>query len=459
MGHENQGISLGDIGAFLDGPIMQWLIGASSIPEAQNNQNQFNADQSNQRSDLLNIATQIPGQTLGAYDQGAMESLLARLDLRDEQHQSSADLNQFSDNRTQGIMEMLTGRERDISQAYTDRYNTASREFEGYGEQQKVDVDERFNRDLEADTSFRIERGINSTTAASSNRSLNTRQRSAEQRRLSEGLQLLRRQILDPLSGEGLSARMGMTGDMANAQISLTGDGYNSRQRGIDVDRQLGNSVADLWHMIGANRANITQAGGQGIMQAIGGYDYIPPSNPYPGQFGAASVDAPSAPDQGNDWLGPAISTGGAIAAASILAAGGICIDGDSMIPTLEGDKTLRDIQVGDMAINADGKPKAVVAKHFGAYEGGYEDYAELVLDSGVITASLEHVVEGHTVSHWVERGDVEWRPMSPEFAGDILLEDGSDYVANCVRISSMIWFNDIKILDILEPEHQTVKA
>jgi hypothetical protein len=78
-----------------------------------------------------------------------------------------------------------------------------------------------------------------------------------------------------------------------------------------------------------------------------------------------------------------------------------------------------------------------------------------LCIDDRSIVISLDHVVDGREAKDWIGEPNVKWESVKPMKAGDLLLDDGSEYVANDFAITSLIGRSDVALLRQLEPENQ----
>lgn len=403
-------------GQWLGGPIVQGLTGLFSMGEQDRLQSDYEADVDRQRAEALGVASQVGPETLATYDSGAMPALMELMGLRPR---------------------AMAG-QRNVVQGFRDRYNTAVSDLEGYGRQMGRDIDRRFEEDLASRLSGMTQRGISSSTARASQSALNEELRNSEQRRLGEDLQRLRFSILPGLSGETLGAM----------------------ERGVGLDTALTNALSG-WHGSNAmNRANIVGRGYGTMLDTITGVQHVPPPpNQTPGMVGANLVDPVDA-TKGVSSSAPWIQAGGQVAGAAVMATIviGICIGEDSLIDCVDRDRTLGDIMVGDMALNADGQPRRVVAKHLTAHKGEWNHhFVRLHLNGKSITISRDHRVEGKRASDWEDDG-VHTEPAAECWVGDILLEDGSDYVANGLRVSSIIQAEDVAALKAMEPENQEAR-
>ena len=476
------GGGFGDFLKWLSGaigsPLGQLGLGALSIPAQNRAQRESEAATDRQIADSLGIASQIGPSALAVHDDSAKLTLEQLLGSRDRGLQGADDYLGAMGDREQSILDFLRDRSSSITQGYQDRYNTAEREIAGFGRQMREDTDTLFDQREEENTAFRTQRGINSTTAATSGRTLNDSQRNKEQRRIGEQIQAFRRGVLDPLSGQTLTAHTGLTGDIGNAQGRLSADTLGAQRYGIDLDRLLSGDIANFYSNNAINRSNITSSGYRDMLGALTGINYVPPGpNPYPAIYGQNSVD-PADPSKATDSSAPWIQAGGAAAGAAaatglgaLFAGGGgtalaasmvvmICITRDSIIKCLGGNKPLGDIRIGDYVFNADGKLSMVVGKHLGEYRGDWSDeYARIRFSDGRnIVASMNHIIEGRTVGEWVASGEVEVsHPGDRRSSGDLLLEDESDYIANGLRITSLIRHSDLPALMELEPDNQVV--
>lgn len=410
--------SFSDFGSFLSGPLLQSLFGLGSMREQDRLQNEYEADWDQQRADMLRIAGQIGPQTLQTYESASQPALMELLGLRPRQRRGA----------------------NEIVQGFQDRYNQARDDLKGYGQQQARDIDRSFDEDWASNLARMQERGIASSTAVGSQKNLNTERRSAEQRRLGEDLQRLRLSILPQLSADTLGAR----------------------GSALDLDRLLTGDISNWYGQNATTRANIVGRGMDTMLNTTGSFQFMPPGpNPYPGQIGQNMVD-PVDYSKGQSSSAPWIQAGGT--AAGVIAATifiGICIGEDSLIECPVGVKPLRDVQVGDVVTNADGQPRKVVAKHLSEHRGDWDkNFVTLTFDGNSIVCSLQHKIEGRQAMAWMTTPGANWSAAGPrQRVGDILLEDQSDYIANGLRIESIIGPEDVVALLAMEPENNGVEV
>lgn len=393
---------------------------------------------------------------------------------------------------------MVSGGYGDLRGQYGDRTNRAMSYLEGSGAQQRADIDERFQgigSQLEADL---VGRGLNSSTVLGSTRRGVERERSAEQRRLEEGL---RREYLDAygtFSGQDLAAQerginegagyassIGMAGLGARERMNqeglrnnalLTEAMLNAQERGgvrtLGYDTESVNSFSDALRQFQNQRASYDMYGTGALTDLIGQRsDVAPQMNPYlyaqqafqnyrggdGGGGGGGSSDA---------WIGPAITGGTALAGAGLASLGSgaglgatigmgkamvmFCIDGDSQFETKQGKRRLAELRIGDKVKSSDGQFKEIVFLDYGnPDESRMNDYLTITTDLSTITVTKDHIIEDKPAGEWKEgdrmrtpKGHVDVVSIHPAVAypsGDILLEDGSDYIASGFYVGSMI--------------------
>lgn len=374
--------------------LWSWL---SSLEQGKT-QDQYTAATDQQIADAMRVASQIGPEGLATYDASSQQGLSELFGLRGRQ-----------------------------GQGYYDRYAAAEQDLRGYGEQMKADIDESFEKQQGTWRLNPLSRGstVGGTVAGNIDRN-----RLAEQRRLGEDLTRNRIGILSGLSGEGLQADYGNTGNIAN-----------------------------WFGTTAANRSNLATGGYNAMLNSIMGINRVPPpQNMLPGQYGANAVQGPQAP---GFWqsAGPGIVQGGigaagTIAAATIIVA--VCIGEDSELTTLEGPKSLKDIKVGDEVLTDTGFFKRIVAKHLGNYKGEWDKvFVNLMHEGRSIVASRDHVIDGRRADEWIVDGEATWKPCGPMRVGDILVEGEHDYMANGFAVRSLISPDDVATLAVVEPENQ----
>jgi hypothetical protein len=424
-------------GELIGGPIGQFLTAIFSMNQQDQAQGEFDAHSDQQIDDSLRVAGVMGSEPLDAYDVGAQAKLGSLQDVLAATGQSRTD-----------FLRDFGARGENLVQGYEDRYNTALGDLEGYGNQQREDIDTQFRQLSEqAGTNF-----SNSSVGTTLQQNIE-RSRGAEQRRLGEQLQGLRLNYLPSLSGQTLAAQGGL--DAANAQ-------WDAAMRGQVLNAQ--GNIGNFYGENAVNRSNLINQGYRDFLNTLTGINLQgPQTNNIPYQAGQNAVQGPQ--PQGSalgSFTGAAAGGVGAGLAAAwpytfSFTAGAVCIGEDSVIKTRRGSKTLRQVCVGDWTRNADGKWRKIVAKHFGAYDGDDTLYIRLTMDGISITASRDHVINGRSAEQWIGEPGVEWEPMIPDAAGDLLLDDESDYVANGFVVRSLMGLEHVAVLDVLEPENQLV--
>ena len=379
----------------------------------------------------------------------------------------------------------VSGESEPILGGYRDRYAMAESELNKLGDQEREDIEERFaNREGEL-TQNLIQRGLASSSTAAKNMLGVEREKSGELRRLSEDLARERIRTLSSLSGDELSARerfLWNRANFANANVGRSFDAasklensraaYDAAMRG-DVnaaeERLSGNTINQKLNLgqflstIGANRANLYADTWGDYANAIERQLVPPQPNQYGYQFGANSVQVPKPPSSLSSFLGGAAPGAGAAVGAlgaSLLfppaaaAAGGGwsttlagkgfwgCIDGEAMVMTPEGQKPIRDVQIGDLVQSVAGIYAPVIKKDYGApHESRKGEYIELAVGANRLILTRDHIVFGKPADHWKVGATVwtgQWVSTVQSIAiasavpsGDLLLEDGVPYIVN----------------------------
>ncbi len=135
----------------------------------------------------------------------------------------------------------------------------------------------------------------------------------------------------------------------------------------------------------------------------------------------------------GTDWGDP---IGAGITGGFKLLDKQACIDGTAKLETPEGRRSLNSLHVGDLVKSADGSYQKIVRMDHGlAARSRANDFVEISRSAkgNKLILTEDHVVEGAPARDW------PWllKPVAAVACGDILLEDGSDYLANGFRIKT----------------------
>lgn len=118
-----------------------------------------------------------------------------------------------------------------------------------------------------------------------------------------------------------------------------------------------------------------------------------------------------------------------------------MCIDGTAKLKTPEGLRGLNSLHVGDSVESTDGGYQKIVRVDHGlAARSRLGDFVEISRTASgqgpqgnKLILTEDHVVEGAPARDWPGM----LKSVEAVACGDILLEDGSDYLANGFRVST----------------------
>lgn len=258
------------------------------------------------------------GESLAIYDQGMGQ---AQGIFEGLPGQYNANRNAFNNQFNTGAGSILggygdrygfaQGQAQDILGGYDDRYRFAQQQIEGYGQQQEEDIDRRFDEEQARSRMALGSRGLLSSTEASTQGLGVAERRSAEQRRLQEGLMSSRVNLLSGLSGDRLNAQgglldmlSGLSGQGLGAQQGLfeVQSAYDAAMRGDTLGSQQ--NLANFYAMQGQGRTDLYNQGVNRNINTIFASNYIPPPpNPWPNQFGQNFAQPPSSPDASGEQI------------------------------------------------------------------------------------------------------------------------------------------------------------
>ena len=343
------GFNLGEFIA--NNPWMQALWATLSIGEQRRIQGQYEQRTDQQTEDVLRLAQQRGPEALAIYDDSAQEALSwleqrfqtlpgqyeqNRLGFLEDFDQRGSELIGGYGAGLQGFLSSLAERGADIQGGYRDRYRFAEEELEGYGEQQRADVNRYFDEERATTQQDLLSRGLLSSTEAASEFGGVTERRSAEQRRLSEDLTRNRIDILSALSGEGLLSQQLLSseqggyefGGLNNLFVGQAGLNdaravYDAAMRGdvVGARERLSGDIANFYGTNASNRSSIFGQYSGDFINWLQGINYIPPPpNQLPFTFGQNAVQPPNAPSTFSTLAPGLISAGGNLGGAAILA-------------------------------------------------------------------------------------------------------------------------------------------
>ncbi len=200
------------------------------------------------------------------------------------------------------------------------------------------------------------------------------------------------------------------------------------------------------WGLLG-NQLDVDLTGQQiGIK---GAYNIPPQQSPWLSisELAGRAVRPPEAPEApGTDWVGAAAP----VAAKVGVALFGVpaCIDGDAELVTPDGMRKLKDIQVGDKAMNCHGEFIEVVWKDYGS-PAEENEYVELSCGARSLIVTVDHFIGGKPAGEWDVGEEMELynnkhsiegvKKVGWVNCGDIRLADDSDYVANGFVVTSQL--------------------
>jgi len=183
-----------------------------------------------------------------------------------------------------------------LEQGFLDRYNRGLANLKGMGDQERRDINERYDARSGALNQDLISRGIRNSTVAQSMQQGNERERTADLGRLEERLRQQRLDTDAALSGDLLNMqgqnfinRMNLEGGLEQGRFDLKSqldqnlmNTQNSLHAGL-IDMQNANrrDLTNLLAGVGQQRVNITGTAATNMLNAIAGTNFVPPSNDY----------------------------------------------------------------------------------------------------------------------------------------------------------------------------------
>ena len=134
------------------------------------------------------------------------------------------------------------------------------------------------------------------------------------------------------------------------------------------------------------------------------------------------------------------------------------CIDGNAVLRMPNKPRMLKDVEIGDKVLNVRGDYVEVVAKDYGRpHEERNGDYVELSCGAHSIIVTKDHHVGGKPAGDWHVGEEMTFyndkhcliegvEKVGPVLCGDILLADGSDYIANGFVVTSQLSRSDVNV-------------
>jgi hypothetical protein len=108
------------------------------------------------------------------------------------------------------------------------------------------------------------------------------------------------------------------------------------------------------------------------------------------------------------------------------------CIDGAAELQTEGGHVTLANVPIGAKVMSANGTFQSVADKDYGKpWDSRRDDFVKIESGGRTLILTEDHVVGGKPAGEW------DHEEVGPVHCGDILLADGSDYMANGFVVST----------------------
>ena len=317
-------INWGDV---LTNPLFQFgAAGASGIQQQRAQDEARSANEARYGQELQVRDDSLRGG-LATYDAGSQQQLQTLQALQQImpqmygqfRQQFLGDYDQFAG----GVNADYDRRAADTAAGHADRYRFAEQELEGYGDQQRADVDRYFSEQQATTQQDLLNRGLLSSTEAASQYAGVTERQSAEQRRLSEDLIRNRIDVLGGYRGEALDAqeRYDFGGLGAQERLGSARSAYDIALGAapIEAAERYGGAISDYYGNNAINRSNIFTTGQNNIANWIGARSDLPPNpNNLASIFGANAVGPPSGPSSGSSFLGGASGGFGQMGAAML---------------------------------------------------------------------------------------------------------------------------------------------
>lgn len=330
-----------------------------------------------------------------------------------------------------------------------DRYHRNMGTLEGAGTQERADINRQFNDYSAANQADAVSRGLTGTLVPNTVGANIERNRSDALGGLNERLLQQRLGLDTSLSGDAINAGQNIGQNWINAQQNLGTQGYANYQN------LLGSTLGNAWQL-GQAPLQSQQGLTSDLINLIGQrYDTYPNQGlnvQLQSNLGASAAPAASYPSGSQAlWggigggLGQGLGTAGGLAATK-WAFG--CLDANTtMIETSEGHKPLIAIEEGEYVRASDKLFKRVLFKDCGDAQNSRSSYIKLRTTLGELTCTRDHVIQGKPADVWcagdyIGNGRVTEVAMvdTPTIAADLWIDDGSDYMANGLRVASMIF-------------------
>lgn len=173
----------------------------------------------------------------------------------------------------------------DLAQGYQDRYDTGIGMLEGWGDQERRDLQRDFDTALEADQANLRARGLGSSTITSTAQLGNQRERSEAMARLNERLNRERLGVHERLSGDllGSQERVGQLGHQYGREDrgAITDYRVGGRERLENYLQNANQGILGVGERYGQQGLGMQQQQINNILSWISGRE-----DPYPSQYG-----------------------------------------------------------------------------------------------------------------------------------------------------------------------------
>ncbi len=346
--------------------------------------------------------------------------------------------------------------------AYGDYQAGVLGELEGLGDQSRSDINRRYDELAGQQGQDLIARGMRGTSIAPTMRAGLERERSGDLGRLDEQIRRERLGTRERLGLGGFLVGQQGRGAMADMSNQLGAMGFDmsqmSRQQVQDMIGRFGAAGIDMGQQAGREQLGATERLGlgslayqtglsQNMVNLLASRNDIPPNpNAYAQMMmgmGGASAGLPSAPNLGESLIGPGIGAAGSIIGGKLAAM--VCVDGDAMVETPTGEKTLAEVRVGQRVRGTDGEFHRVTDKDYGEpHVERRGDYLKVTTERGSLVLTYDHPLDGTPAGEYAA-GDilngetvVSVEPHAPVASGDLTLAGCEGYVVNGFPVSSI---------------------
>lgn len=355
-------------------------------------------------------------------------------------------------------------------QGYSGRYEAAMEKLKGLGEQAEKDIRRDYDNLNSQQQQRLVDLGLSGSTMAPGVAAGVESQKQESVGRLKEGLRREELGYQTQLSGDYLSALERSQGARRSIDALLSDQMIGADERSWqdelgwrgDLAMNLVNVLSGINNQYPDPMMAAQRSYNLGVGSAGDEYRDSAPSSSQSFLAGMGGTMAGTAAGVGTAaGIGSLFGTALPVMAAKMF----VCLADDAPVVTARGTRRLRDVQLGDQVLGANGFD-TVVAKDLGPPHPDSNKFVKVVTSHGDVTLTETHTIGGRPAVE-LRPGDVlkgaggpvtvfeNLKVAAPDECGDLMLVDGGPYAVGGVLVDSMFGVIDEENLRRTEPAEE----